>query len=157
MFSKTRDRLNRIYLQDNEMMKFLAGPVVQSFSVLKYALPMLLALAAFSDVAVAFTDEEVLEIFQLLDTNRDGRVDSAEFANNKVMVIFRKQPKGDTIITFEETKVSREWFDKADTNQDGKLSGVEVLGALRFEVIDTRNKGYFTLKDLTRFLKTIGR
>ena len=73
------------------------------------------------------------------------------------MVIFRKQPKGDTIITFEETKVSREWFDKADTNQDGKLSGVEVLGALRFEVIDTRNKGYFTLKDLTRFLKTIGR
>lgn len=94
----------------------------------------------------------------MLDTNKDGHVSQTEYENNKIAVIFRKkQTIRDTTITFEETQLTREWFDAADSNHDGVLTGVEARDALRFESIDIDNKGYFTLEDLRRFLQKIDR
>jgi Ca2+-binding EF-hand superfamily protein len=107
--------------------------------------------------ALAFTDEEVREIFKILDSNGDGKVDQIEFDRNKVAAIFRRAPTSSTAMTFEETKVNRAFFDAADTDHDGKLEGVEMLDALPFKRLDYDNKGYITLSDLRRFLTEIGR
>jgi Ca2+-binding EF-hand superfamily protein len=133
--------------------------VLQTLGILKCAsiiyLPLCLGL---STTARAFSDDETLQIFTMLDTNKDGHVSQVEYENNKIAVIFRKkQVIRDTTITFEETQLTREWFDAADSNHDGVLTGVETRDALRFESIDIDNKGFFTLEDLGHFLQKIER
>jgi Ca2+-binding EF-hand superfamily protein len=107
--------------------------------------------------ALAYTEQEIEEIFKALDTKGDGKVTRDEYAVNKVRIIYRNVPNAGTNLTFEQTEVSREFFDAADVDHDGTLSAVEIMDALRFEVVDLDNKGYFTLEDLSRFLKKIGR
>jgi len=107
--------------------------------------------------ARAYTDTEIMAIFQMLDTNGDGKVTREEYSANKVMIIYRNVPTGNTTLTFDQTKLSRSFFDAADTDHDGTLSPVEITDALRFEAVDTDHKGYIVLEDLGRFLKRIGR
>ncbi len=106
--------------------------------------------------ATAYTDAEITEIFQKLDTAHDGKVTRDEYAVNKVMVIYRNVPAGTTDLTFEQTRVSRAFFDAADVNHDGKLSPTEIIDALPFEAVDLDHKGYFVIDDLRRFLDKIG-
>jgi Ca2+-binding EF-hand superfamily protein len=119
------------------------------------AATMLLAALAAPVPASAYTDEEIIEIFQGLDAAHDGKVTRNEFNVNKVMMIYRNVPTGTTDLTFEQTMVSREFFDAADANHDGKLSPTEIMDALPFEAIDLDHKGYFDLDDLRRFLNRI--
>jgi Ca2+-binding EF-hand superfamily protein len=105
----------------------------------------------------AFTDKEITAIFRMLDTNGDGKVTREEYSTNKVMILYRNAPKGNTTLTFEQTKVSRAFFDAADADHDGTLSPVEAMDALRFEAVDTDSKGYITLDDLRRFMTRVGR
>lgn len=107
--------------------------------------------------AWAYTDKEITQIFRMLDTNGDGKVTREEYSANKVAILYRNAPKGDTTLTFEQTRVSRKFFDAADADHDGTLSPVEAMDALRFEAVDTDRKGYITLDDLRRFLTSIGR
>ena len=107
--------------------------------------------------ASAFTDKEIKAIFRMLDTNGDGKVTREEYSTNKVMIIYRNAPAGDTTLTFEETKLSRPFFDAADSDHDGTLSPLEVMDALPFEAVDTNHKGYIDLEDLRRFMTRIGR
>jgi hypothetical protein len=60
-------------------------------------------------------------------------------------------------LTFEEMRVSREFFDKADQGRQGHLDGVDINDAIHFEDIDTTRRGYFDFGDLGVFLKKIGR
>src|SRR5215469_17253831 len=121
------------------------------------AVAILLASLSAAGPALAYTDQEITEIFQMLDENHDGKVTREEYTVNKVMIIYRNLPAGTGNLTFEQTKVSRAFFDAADANHDGTLSPVEIIDALPFEAVDLDNKGYFVLEDLRRFLNKIGR
>ncbi len=105
----------------------------------------------------AYTEKEIERIFQMLDTNGDGKVTREEYSANKVVIFYRKKPQGNTTLTFEETGLSRQFFDAADTDHDGTLSPLEMTDALPFEAVDVDHKGYITLDDLRRFLTRIGR
>lgn len=115
------------------------------------------ALSSSIDCAWAYTDKEVSKIFDMLDTNGDGRITREEYSANKVKMIYRNMQTSATTLTFEQTKLSRAFFDAADTDHDGTLSPVEIMDALPFEAVDTNRKGYISRDDLRRFLNRIGR
>jgi Ca2+-binding EF-hand superfamily protein len=111
--------------------------------------------------AASFTDKQAREIFATLGPDSNGHVSRVQFEQTKLNAFyFRHRPTGDyemKPLTFEETDLSREFFDKADTDHDGTLDGVEIVDAIRFEDIDTKGRGYFDFSDLVAFLKKIGR
>ena len=119
---------------------------------------VLLASCPLIDSASAFTDEETKTIFQMLDTDHDGKVTREEFGENIVSAIYRNvRMAGAPNLTFEQTRLSRAFFDAADTDHDGTLDPVELLDALRFESVDLDHKGYVDIESLHRFLARIGR
>jgi hypothetical protein len=111
--------------------------------------------------AASFTDKEAREIFATLGPDGNGHVSRVQFEQTKLNAFyFRHRPSGDyemKPLTFEETRLSRAFFDKADTDHDGTLDGVEITDAIRFSDIDTKRRGYFDFADLQAFLQKIGR
>ncbi len=108
----------------------------------------------------AFTDKEAREIFTILDSERDGKVTLVEFQVNKVSAFFwrSRNERGEIKnMTFEQTGLSREFFDKADIGHKGYLDGVDMTDAIRFEDVDVKKRGYFDYDDLVVFLKKIGK
>jgi len=119
---------------------------------------VVLTMASAQFPALAFTDAEVEEVFKTFDEDHDGKVTRTEFNVNKVQIIYR-DIKTDPIrgVTFEQTRVSRQYFDSLDDDHDGKLSPTEILDGLRFENVRSGTSEYFTLDDLRRFMTKIGR
>jgi hypothetical protein len=113
--------------------------------------------------AAAFTDREAHGIFDMLDPDHHGKVTKVEFEVNKMNAFyFRFRPRKNASsdmrpLTFEQMRVSREFFDKADQGHEGHLDAVDVNDAIHFEDIDTTRRGYFDFGDLAVFLKKIGR
>lgn len=126
-------------------------------------LAALLMMAALSPVpAAAFTDKEIAQIFDMLDTDHDGKISRREYDANKIHAFYRDVKSSATLrnmpLKFDEnTPVSRQFFDAADTNHDGVLTGGELADALPYTAIDRDAKGYITRDDLSRFLKSISR
>ncbi len=125
------------------------------------SLAFVLALLGPIAPAGSFTDKEAREIFATLGPDRNGHVTRVQFEQTKLNAFyFRHRPSGDyemKPLSFEETGLSRAFFDKADTDHDGTLDGVEIVDAIRFENIDTKGRGYFDFSDLVAFLKKIAR
>jgi hypothetical protein len=125
------------------------------------ALAFGLALLGTIAPAASYTDKQARQIFATLRPDSNGHVSKLQFAQTKLNAFyFRHRPSGDyemKPLTFEETGFSREFFDKADTDHDGTLDGVEMVDAIRFEDIDTKGRGYFDFSDLMSYLKKIGR
>jgi hypothetical protein len=121
---------------------------------------LVLALSWFAQPVAAFTDKDAREIFSLLDPEHHGKVTLVEFQINKVEAFFwrtRHETGGINPVTFEDTILSREFFDKADIGHKGYLDGVDMVYAIRFEDIDTNRRGYFEHADLVAFLNRVGR
>jgi Ca2+-binding EF-hand superfamily protein len=132
-----------------------------SVTLLPLALLVLLVAGGLTaSRAFAFTDQQVQQVFALLDSNQTGKVDKAEYDQNKVGAMFWQSKTGAVGIgelSYEDTQFNRAFFDAADTDHKGRLDGVDMIYALEFENIDTDRKGYITLDDLRRFMKKIGR
>ena len=110
--------------------------------------------------ATAFTDEEAKEIFRILDPDHHGRVTEPEFEMNKMHAFYyRRRPIGGKMkpLTFEETGLSRAFFDQIDHGHKGYLDPIDIHDAVRFEDIDAARRGYFDFGDLVVFLSKIGR
>jgi hypothetical protein len=60
-------------------------------------------------------------------------------------------------IRIEDTGLSRAFFDQADHGHKGYLTGLDLVDAIRFEMIDAHHRGYFDFNELLAGLKTIGR
>ncbi len=110
--------------------------------------------------ASAFTEQQVDQVWAILDSNKTGKVDKPEYDQNKVAAMFWT-PKTGTAglgeLTYEETQFNRAFFNAADTDHKGKLDGVDMIYALEFEKIDLDHKGYITIEDLRRFMQKAGR
>lgn len=109
--------------------------------------------------ARAYTQDQEHEIFDILDANHDGKVTRPEFEANKVDAFYfrdRKDPQ-DPRLRFEETGLSRAFFDRADQGHKGYLTGLDLADAIRFESIDVRHHGYFDFDEFVAALKTISR
>jgi hypothetical protein len=134
----------------------LAGPKRRWVVIgLAAALSMLASLHG----ALAYTDAEARHIFDILDIDHDGKVTKVEFEAQKVDAFFfrdRKNPD-DNKLTYQETGLSRAFFDKADQGHKGYLTGLDMIDAIHFEDIDVTHRGYFDFKDLVASLKTISR
>ncbi|HXQ52568.1 MAG TPA: hypothetical protein VN802_15845 [Stellaceae bacterium] len=123
------------------------------------AIALALLVALPPRAAAAYTAQQAHEIFDILDSDHDGKVTKVEFEANKIDAFYfrsRKNPQ-DPRLRFEETGLSREFFDAADQNHKGYLTGLDLVDAIRFENIDTRHRGYFDFNDLVAGLKTISR
>ncbi len=109
--------------------------------------------------ASAYTLEEAKEIFAILDANHDGKVTKVEFEANKMDAFyFRARPNAqDPRLRFEDTGLSREFFEKADNGHKGYLTGLDLADAIHYEDIDVKHRGSFTFQDLIAGIKTIGR
>lgn len=109
--------------------------------------------------ASAYTLKEAEEIFDILDSNHDGKVTKLEFEANKVDAFFfrTRRDDSDPRLRFEDTELSRAFFDAADQGHKGYLTGLDLVDAIHFENIDVTHKGYFDFNDLVAGLKAIGR
>lgn len=125
------------------------------------ALAVAIFLAGWIGSAAGFTDEQMREIYRTLDPDNRGQVTRIQFQINKMNAFyFRHQPTARwemKPLTFEETGLSRAFFDKIDKDHNGRIDSIEIIDAIRFEDIDTKQRGYFDFSDLVVFLNKIGR
>jgi Ca2+-binding EF-hand superfamily protein len=118
----------------------------------------LLALATTG--ASAFSDQQVRQVFEILDSDKTGKVDKAEYDQNKIAAMFWQAKTGAAGIgelRLEDTEFNKAFFDAADVDHKGTLDGVDMIYALQFEKIDVDHKGYITIDDLRRFMNKAGR
>lgn len=108
-----------------------------------------------------FTEADVQDVFRRLDEDSDGKVTQGEYDGRKVFAFYRNAPADDSLgsgdVSFGQTKLSREFFDSADSDHDGKLSPVEILRTFQFESVVADGKGYFTRDELRVFMMRISR
>ena len=106
--------------------------------------------------ALAADEAGLQQAFATLDSNGDGMVSQAEFDQNKVKVFFStlEQMARDKSLDFEDTRLTRATFDRADTNGDGQLSGAEwVLADFgQFTTYDPDGNGFI---DYQTFAATV--
>jgi Ca2+-binding EF-hand superfamily protein len=120
---------------------------------------MAVLIAAGAGAARAYTAKQAQEIFDILDSDHDGKVSKLEFEANKIDAFYfrdRKNPQ-DPRLRYEDTGLSREFFDKADEGHKGYLTGLDLVDAIHFESIDTTHRGYFDFAQFVAALKTISR
>lgn len=121
---------------------------------------LVLTLSWLAQPAAAFSDKDAREIFNILDREQHGKVTLVDFQINKVQAFFwrtRHETGAINPVRFEDTILSREFFDQADIGHKGYLDGVDMVYAIRFEDIDTKRRGYFEHADLVVYLNRIGR
>jgi Ca2+-binding EF-hand superfamily protein len=102
-------------------------------------------------------DEDVREIFGILDENGDGVVSREEFMRQKTIIFFRSinDLDQDQRLSPEEIDVAPEAFADADLDGDGKFSGSEFVQArfVQFDVIDGDGDQEITFDELREVIE----
>jgi hypothetical protein len=109
--------------------------------------------------AFGFTEHQIDQVFAVLDSSKTGKVDRAEYDQNKVAALFPRVKNGSAGIgelSYADTQFNRAFFNAADADHKGKLDGVDLIYASDFDKIDIDHRGYITLDDLRRFMKKAG-
>lgn len=120
-----------------------------------------LALIGLLGSAAGFTEKEERQIYAALDPQGLGKVTREQFEATKMNAFFfSRHPNREgqmAPLTFEQSRLSRAFFDHVDSDHDGTIDGVEINDAVHFEDIDVKRRGYFDFADLVAYLKKIGR
>ena len=118
-------------------------------------------LIGFYHPCLGYTEKEARQLFETLDPDHTGRVTKTQFEMYKMNAFYFSQHPTSSgqmkPLTFEETRLSRVFFDKIDQNHKGYIDGLDIHDGIHFEDIDARGRGYFDFSDLLAFLEKIGR
>ena len=93
-------------------------------------------------------------VFNLIDQNKDGKIDREELRLRRMNVFFVRDVNGDNYLSREEfSSISDELFDTLDTDGDGRISGFEFNQSkiATFEAIDSDGDGVITLDEFRAF------
>jgi Ca2+-binding EF-hand superfamily protein len=109
----------------------------------------LIAIASLSNVVQAQAPSDPNEIFDMFDTNSDGKIDRTEFDVNKVQVISVFDANRNGQLERDETRMSDEAFNTADQDSDGAISGYEFVESPlgKFEAFDSDGDGLITREE----------
>ena len=123
----------------------VAGAVWSAFAMLVLGG---VAVVAPVRTANAYTLDEAKEIFAIFDANHDGKVTKLEFETYKVDAFYFRERKDsdDPRLRFQDTGLSREFFDKADEGHKGYLTGLDLIDAIHFEDIERQASRLFRLR-----------
>ncbi len=98
------------------------------------------------------------ELFNLLDDNKDGMIDSGEWRSQKMFVFYARDANQNYMLTREEIPgIADSVFEAADTNHDGLMSGFEYNQAkfTQFESVDGDANQQVTFEEFLAFLTRI--
>ena len=98
------------------------------------------------------------ELFNLLDDNDDGVIDSGEWRSQKMFVFYARDANQNYMLTREELPgIADSVFEAADTNHDGLISGFEYNQAefTQFESVDGDANQQVTFEEFLAFLTRI--
>jgi Ca2+-binding EF-hand superfamily protein len=102
--------------------------------------------------------EGAVELFNLLDDNKDGVIDSGEWRSQKMFVFYARDANQNYLLTREELPgIAASVFDAADTNHDGLISGFEFNQAKfsQFSTVDMDGDQKVTFDEFLAFLARI--
>lgn len=115
-----------------------------------------IALNASAFAAEPKVERTLVEFFGMMDENKDGRIDQAEFRFRKMEVYYLRDTNRDDRLSKDELpNVSAAAFNAADTKRDGTLSGYEFnqAGFARFEALDHNRDGFITLEEVHAYVR----
>ena len=93
-------------------------------------------------------------VFDLIDQNKDGKIDREELRLRRMNVFFVRDIDRDNYLSREEfSAISDRLFDAIDTDGDGRISGFEFNQSkiATFEALDTDGNGVITLDEFRAF------
>lgn len=98
----------------------------------------------------------VKEIFDIMDSDKNGEIDPAEWRQQSMTIFFVRDANEDTVIERDEAPgLSQEAFDEIDLDGNGVISGYEFNQSKlnSFEAADANKDGVVTIDEFTIFLR----
>lgn len=102
--------------------------------------------------------EGARELFNILDDNGDGLIDSGEWRSQKMFVFYARDANQNYMLTREELPgIADSVYKAADTNHDGLISGFEYNQAkfTQFESVDSDVNQAVNFDEFLAFLRRI--
>ncbi len=102
--------------------------------------------------------EEAQDLFNLLDDNKDGVIDSGEWRSQKMFVFYARDVNQNYKLAREEIPgIADSVFEAADTDGDGFMSGFEYNQAKfsQFQTVDLDGAQQVTFDEFLAFLARI--
>lgn len=102
-------------------------------------------------------EEDLRDVFQMLDADTNGSIDVPEFEINKMKIFSWRDTDKDTFLSPTEVRLSRGAFAGADGNGDGRLSGLEFIEAefTEFRTYDANRDGQMSYEEFAVFARGI--
>lgn len=104
------------------------------------------------------TPTDPKKLFQLIDENGNGVIDRSEWSVRKMAVFYIRDANQDMRLSRNEVPgIGGDWFEAADDDKDGFLSGLEFIQAdfAQFEAFGANRDGNVTLDEFTVFLRRL--